>query len=62
MKKEVERQRDSALFEGMTSLRAVLFAMENKVSDRRVLRVTLDSSRAAKKAPEYPAESCIVHK
>ena len=53
MKKEIERQGDSALFEGMTSLRAVLFAMENKVSDRRVLRVTLDTSRAEKKAPEY---------
>ena len=53
MKKEIERQSDIALFEGMTSLRAVLFAMENGVSDRRVLRVLLDRSRAAKKAPEY---------
>ena len=53
MKKEIERQRDSALFEGMTSLRAVLYAMESGVSDRRVVRVLLDRSRAEKKAPEY---------
>ena len=53
MRKEVERQQSSALFEGMTSLRAVLYAMENGVSDRRVQRVLLDSARAQKKAPEF---------
>ena len=53
MKKEVERQQKSALFEGMTSLRAVLYAMESGVSDRKIVRVTLDRSRSAKKAPEY---------
>ena len=53
MKKEIERQNESALFEGMTSLRAVLFAMESGVSDRLVKRVMLDRSRAAKKASEY---------
>ena len=52
MKKEVERQKESALFEGMTSLRAVLYAMENGVSDRRVIRVLLDEARTKKKAPE----------
>lgn len=53
MKKEVERQKESSLFEGMTSLRAVLYAMESGVSDRRVIRVMLDRSRAAKKEAEY---------
>ena len=53
MKKEVERQQNSALFEGMTSLRAVLYAMESGTSDRRVERVMLDSARAEKKAPEF---------
>lgn len=53
MKKEAERQKETALFEGMTSLRAVLYAMENKVSDRRIVRVTLDRERSGKKAPEY---------
>ena len=53
MKKEVERQKEKALFEGMTSLRAVLWAMENGASDRRVVRVLLDREREKKNAPEY---------
>lgn len=52
MKKEAVGQRQSALFEGMTSLRAVLYAMENKIGDRRVEAVWYDRSRAEKKAPE----------
>lgn len=35
MKKESENRQSSALFEGMTSLRAVLYAMDNKVATGR---------------------------
>lgn len=53
MKKESIKRADSAVFEGMTSLRALLYAMENGVSDRRIVRVLLDSERAYAKAAEY---------
>lgn len=52
MKKEAETQHNSALFEGMTSLRAVLYAMENKISDRQILSLWFDESKKDKKAPE----------
>lgn len=52
MKKEASRQSDKALFEGMTSLRAVLYAMENSVSDRKISKVWFDLSRAEKKSRE----------
>lgn len=41
------------LFEGMSSFRSVLYAMENDVSDRRITRVMLDSDRSEKKTAEY---------
>lgn len=64
MKKEAERQKSSALFEGMTSLRAVLYAMEKSVSDRRIERVLLDKNRTQKgaKSAKKSAEFAFVHK
>lgn len=53
MKKESIKRGDSVLFEGMTSLRALLYAMESGVSDRRITRVLIDTGRSAKKAAEF---------
>lgn len=47
MKKESDRQKDSLIFEGMTSLRAVL-----KSGTRKVLRLWFDRDRADKKSRE----------
>lgn len=52
MKKESENRQSSALFEGMTSLRAVLYAMENKVSDRKIASLYFDITKHDKKRGE----------
>ncbi|MGN1346867.1 MAG: TrmH family RNA methyltransferase [Eubacteriales bacterium] len=52
MKKEESRFAEANVFEGMTSLRAVLHAMENGVSDRRILRVLVDRDRRKSRAKE----------
>lgn len=52
MIKETERFADSTVFEGMTSLRAVIEAAERQISDRRILRVLYDRGRADAKARE----------
>lgn len=52
MIKEITRFSDSVIFEGMTSLRAVLSAGERGISDRRVLRVLYDQDRQAAKEKE----------
>jgi len=52
MRKESLTSEKSALFEGMTSLRAVLYAMENGISDRKIEKVWFDSTRTEKKEPE----------
>ena len=39
MKKEASRQSPGLLFEGMTSVRAVLAAMEEGISDRKIERI-----------------------
>lgn len=53
MKKEREKQANSALFEGMTSLRAVLYAMDEGISNRKIIRVFLDESKKGKKNLEF---------
>lgn len=53
MKKEGEKQKASVLFEGMSSFRALLYAMENGVSDRRITRLLLDAGKAEKKSAEH---------
>lgn len=52
MKKEESRYADAVIFEGMTSLRAVIRAMEEKISDRRILRVIVDEAKKHSRAKE----------
>ncbi len=52
MKKEESRFVDANLFEGMTSLRAVIHAMENGMSDRKILRVVVDRDKKKSRAKE----------
>lgn len=52
MKKEESRFAEANLFEGMTSLRAVIHAMENGVSDRKILRVVVDREKQRSRAKE----------
>ncbi len=52
MKKEESRFGNANLFEGMTSLRAVIHAMENGVSDRRIVRVVVDREKEKSRAKE----------
>ena len=52
MIKETDRFADSTVFEGMTSLRAVIRASEEGLSDRRILRVLYDLEKAGDKAKE----------
>ena len=52
MKKEESRFVDANLFEGMTSLRAVIHAMENGISDRKILRIVVDRDKQKSRAKE----------
>ena len=52
MMKEQDKFRPSGIFEGMTSIRAVLRAIDTSISDRRILRILYDEERAKKIAPE----------
>lgn len=52
MKKEASRQVPGTLFEGMTSVRAVIRAMEEGISDRRILRLLAAQERRAARAKE----------
>ncbi len=62
MKKEITRFGDSVLFEGMTSLRACIRAMEENIHDRRLLRVLYDSDKASSKAKELGYLRAMSHK
>ncbi len=62
MKKEITRFGDSVLFEGMTSLRACLRAMEEGIHDRRILRVLYDGAKASAKAKELGYLRAMSHK
>ncbi len=52
MKKEESRFAESTLFEGMTSIRAVLSAMENRISDRRIERILYDGQKEKSRSKE----------
>lgn len=52
MKKEESRFAEANLFEGMTSLRAVLYAMKNNIGDRKILRVIADADKKKSRAKE----------
>lgn len=52
MKKEESRFAESTLFEGMTSIRAVLNAMDNGISDRRISRILIDADKQKARAKE----------
>ncbi len=53
MIKEDTRQISSNIFEGMTSLSALLGAKESGVNDRPILEVRFDKAKKQKKAREY---------
>jgi 23S rRNA (guanosine2251-2'-O)-methyltransferase len=52
MKKEESRFTDSAVFEGMTSIRAVISASENKISDRKIEKLLIDEEKKKNKGKE----------
>ncbi len=52
MKKEESRFGDSLVFEGMTSIRAVIRAMESGMSDRRITKIYFSRAKVESKARE----------
>ena len=52
MKKEESRFVPDTLFEGMTSVRAVLGAMDQKISDRKISRILVDETKVKSRAKE----------
>ncbi len=52
MKKEELRFEESTVFEGMTSIRAVIRAAESGTNDRRIKRILFDSAKRKKHARE----------
>lgn len=52
MEKEYEKFAASDLFEGMTSIRAVIKAIDAGISDRRILEILYSESRAEARAKE----------
>ena len=52
MKKEESRFAESTLFEGMTSIRAVITAMDSGISDRRIASVLVDRDKQKSRAKE----------
>ena len=52
MKKEESRFQPGTVFEGLTSIRAVLRASETGVSDRRITRVLVDETKKKSRAKE----------
>ena len=53
MIKEERRQVSSNIFEGMTSLSALLAAKETGINDRPILEIRFDKAKKQKKAREY---------
>ena len=52
MQKESLKFIDSTVFEGMTSIRALIAGMDEKVSDRRIIKVLFDGHKIAKISKE----------
>ncbi|MBE6617705.1 MAG: RNA methyltransferase [Ruminococcaceae bacterium] len=52
MKKEESRFTSGTLFEGMTSIRSVIYAANGGISDRRIIRILVDSERCQSRGKE----------
>ncbi len=52
MEKEERKLQDSTLFEGMTSIRACIRAMEEGLTDRQIERIYVDREKSASKSGE----------
>ncbi len=52
MKKEETRFVQSNIFEGMVSIRAIINAFDNEISDRKIIRVYVSEDKAKKRAKE----------
>jgi len=52
MRKEESRFSDSNIFEGMISIRAILNASDNNISDRRIKKVYVSDDKAKKRSKE----------
>lgn len=52
MEKEADKQQDSTVFEGMTSIRACIRAMEDGLSDRRIEKILADREKLETKSGE----------
>lgn len=52
MKKEETRFKDSNIFEGMVSIRAIINAYDNGISDRKIEKVFVSQQRLQKRAKE----------
>ena len=52
-KKEIDKFADSNIFEGMTSISALIKAMESEKNDRKIIKILFDDSKLKSKAPEY---------
>lgn len=52
MQKEQIKFQDSCVFEGMTSIRAIIRSIDEKISDRRIAKILYDKDRYSKIAKE----------
>lgn len=52
MKKEESRFASGTIFEGMTSIRSVIYAADGNLSDRRIIRILVDSERCKSRGKE----------
>ncbi len=52
MQKEETKFTDSLVFEGMTSIRAIIKAIDGKISDRRIIRILYDGAKSRKISKE----------
>jgi len=52
MKKEIEKQNDSDIFEGMPSISAVIKAIKNQTTNRKIIAVYVDKSKKKSKERE----------
>ena len=52
MQKEQIKMNESCVFEGMTSIRAIIKSYDEKTNDRRIEKIIYDKSRTAKLSKE----------
>jgi len=62
MIKEETKFIDSTVFEGMTSIRAILSSIDEKTSDRRITKILLDKSKYSKNAKNIGYLRAVSHK